>query len=79
MWCNPVWSAGLHGGQGVAYGRVQVISAFRIRNFKSIQDLTLKLGRVTVMIGENGSGKSNILEALGFAGCAAAGKLDNAV
>jgi predicted ATPase len=69
----------LHGGQGLAYGRTQVISEIRIRNFKSIEDLTLKLGRVTVLIGENGSGKSNILEAIGFAGCASADKLDNAV
>jgi len=63
----------------LAYGRTQVISEIRIRNFKSIEDLTLKLGRVTVLIGENGSGKSNILEAIGFAGCASADKLDNAV
>lgn len=56
-----------------------MISEIRIRNFKSIHDLRLKLGRVTVLIGENGSGKSNLLEAIGFAGCAAANKLDNAV
>jgi predicted ATPase len=55
-----------------------MISEIRIQNFKSIQDLKLKLGRVTVLIGENGSGKSNILEAIAFAGCAAVDKLDNA-
>jgi predicted ATP-dependent endonuclease of OLD family len=32
---------------------------------------------VTVLIGENGSGKSNILEAIAFAAGAAANKLDN--
>jgi energy-coupling factor transporter ATP-binding protein EcfA2 len=53
-----------------------VISEIRIRNFKSIHDLTLKPGRVTVLIGENGSGKSNILEGIGFAAAAAANKLD---
>lgn len=37
----------------------------------------LSLGRVTVLIGENGSGKSNILEAIAFAAGAAANKLDN--
>jgi predicted ATPase len=54
-----------------------VISELRIQNFKSIHDLTLKPGRVTVFIGENGSGKSNVLEAIAFAAGAAANKLDN--
>jgi energy-coupling factor transporter ATP-binding protein EcfA2 len=54
-----------------------MISEIKIQNFKSIQDLNLKLGRVTVLIGENGSGKSNILEAIAFAGCAATDKLDD--
>ena len=54
-----------------------MISEIQIQNFKSIQDLKLKLGRVTVLIGENGSGKSNLLEAIAFAGCAAVDKLDN--
>lgn len=54
-----------------------MISEIRIQNFKSIHDLTLKPGRVTVLIGENGSGKSNILEAIAFAAGAAANKLDN--
>jgi AAA15 family ATPase/GTPase len=53
-----------------------MISEIRIQNFKSVQDLALKLGRVTVLIGENGSGKSNILEAVAFAAGAAANKLD---
>ena len=56
-----------------------VISKIRIENFKSIADLKMKLGRVTVLIGENGSGKSNILEAIGFAGAIAGNKLDNDV
>lgn len=54
-----------------------MISEIRIQNFKSISDLTLKPGRVTVLIGENGSGKSNILEAIAFAAGAASDKLDN--
>lgn len=54
-----------------------MISEIAIQNFKSIQSLALKPGRVTVLIGENGSGKSNILEAIAFAGCAASEKLDN--
>lgn len=43
-----------------------MISQINIKNFKSIVDLTLDLGRVNLFIGENGSGKSNILEAVAF-------------
>ncbi|MFO1103437.1 MAG: AAA family ATPase [Methylocystis sp.] len=48
-----------------------------VNNYKSIVDLKLSLGRVNVLIGENGAGKSNILEAIALAGAANAGKLDN--
>ncbi len=54
-----------------------MISEIQIENFKSIAKLSLKPGSVTVLIGENGSGKSNILEAIGFAAAATAGKLDD--
>lgn len=53
------------------------VNRVHIKNFKSIVDLSLDLAPVNVFIGENGSGKSNILEALAFAGAAAANKLDN--
>ena len=43
-----------------------MISQIHIKNFKSIVDLNLDLGRVNLFIGENGSGKSNILEAVAF-------------
>lgn len=48
-----------------------------IENFKSIERLELELGRVTVLIGANGSGKSNLLEAIALAAAAAGNKLDN--
>lgn len=38
-----------------------------IKNFKSIIDNPIELGRVNVLIGENGCGKSNILEAFALA------------
>ena len=41
-----------------------MIDSIRIRNYKSIVDLTLALGRFNVIIGTNGCGKSNILEAI---------------
>lgn len=53
------------------------ITRVHIKNFKSIVDLSLDLAPINVFIGENGSGKSNILEALAFAAAAAASKLDN--
>lgn len=54
-----------------------MLTELHIKNFKSCKDLQLQPGRVTVLIGENGSGKSNILEGLAFASAAAADKLDH--
>jgi len=54
-----------------------MLQEVRIENYKSIQKLKLELGRVTVLIGENGCGKSNILEAIALASAAADDKLDN--
>ncbi|MEE3718005.1 AAA family ATPase [Tumidithrix elongata RA019] len=54
-----------------------MITEVQIENYKSIQKLKLGLGRVTVFIGENGCGKSNILEAIALASAAASNKLDN--
>ncbi|MGB7712025.1 MAG: AAA family ATPase [Microcoleus sp.] len=54
-----------------------MLETVRIENYKSIQKLKLELGRVTVLIGENGCGKSNILEAIALASAAADDKLDN--
>lgn len=48
-----------------------------IENYKSIERLTLDLGRLNVFIGANGSGKSNILEAIAFVSAASQNKLDN--
>lgn len=45
-----------------------MITRLRIQNFKSIVDLSLEIGRINVFIGENGSGKTNILEAVAMAG-----------
>lgn len=48
-----------------------------IANFKSIRSLTIELGRVNVLIGENGSGKTNLLEGIALACAAERGKLEN--
>ncbi len=54
-----------------------MLKEVRIQNYKSIDKLKLELGRVTILIGENGCGKSNILEAIALASAAADDKLDN--
>ncbi|WP_164121896.1 AAA family ATPase [Sphingobacterium sp. xlx-130] len=40
------------------------VTKVTIKNFKSIIDSEIELGRVNVFIGENGCGKSNVLEAI---------------
>lgn len=53
-----------------------MVNEVHIQNFKSVVDLKMPLGRFNVLIGENGCGKSNILEAIAFASAASAGQLD---
>lgn len=53
-----------------------MIETLTIESFKSIQSVTLDLGQVNVFIGANGSGKSNLLEALAVLSAAASGKVD---
>ncbi|MYC48708.1 MAG: AAA family ATPase [Synechococcus sp. SB0662_bin_14] len=53
-----------------------MIERFSVQTFKSLEDVTVALGRVNVFIGANGSGKSNLLEALGILSAAANGKVD---
>ncbi|MDM8548518.1 AAA family ATPase [Desulfobacterales bacterium HSG2] len=47
-----------------------------VKNYKSVHDITTELGRMNIFIGENGCGKSNILEALAMAGASKASDLD---
>jgi len=54
-----------------------MIKSIHIENFKSIQSLDLELGRLNVFIGANGSGKSNILEAIAMGSAAMEDKLDD--
>ena len=52
-----------------------MIRELTIKNYKSILDHTIELGRVNVFIGENGCGKTNILEAMAMVGAALTDKL----
>jgi len=53
-----------------------MIKEIQIINYKSIVDLTLELGRFNVIIGTNGCGKTNILEAITVASASHQRKLD---
>lgn len=52
-----------------------MLQTLAVRNFKSIVDLSIDLGRFNVFIGENGCGKSNILEALAMLAAATTNRL----
>jgi len=43
-----------------------MLKKLTIRNFKAIQDMTIEFTPMTVLIGENGCGKSTILQAIDF-------------
>lgn len=51
----------------------------RLRNYKSIAACDVGLGRLTVLIGANGSGKSNFVDALNFVADALMTSLDHAL
>jgi len=51
----------------------------RIRNYKSIAGCDVQLGRLTVLVGRNGSGKSNFLDALRFIADGLQTSLDHAI
>ena len=55
----------------------QMLETLSVRTFKSLEDVTVVLGLVNVFIGANGSGKSNLLEALGILSAASDGKVDD--
>lgn len=54
-----------------------MIRTLTIQRFKSLVQLELELGRINVFVGANGSGKSNLLEAVGVLGAAAYGVVDD--
>jgi len=52
------------------------LKTLQVKNFKSIWSDKMELGQINVFIGENGSGKSNLLEALAVMSAAKQERLD---
>jgi predicted ATP-dependent endonuclease of OLD family len=52
-----------------------MITKASVSAFKSLEKLDIELGHLNVFVGANGSGKSNLLEALGVLSAAADGKV----
>ncbi len=57
-----------------------LLTTLHIKNYKSLQDAKLKLHpKVTVLVGRNNSGKSNVIDALSFLHTAATGNYSGAL
>jgi predicted ATPase len=54
------------------------VASVEIKGFKSIVKQSIELGRLNVLIGANGAGKTALLEAFGVLGAAADGRVDDA-
>lgn len=55
------------------------LTRVRLRNYKSIAECDVRLSSLTFLVGANGAGKSNFLDALHFVRDALHGSLDNAL
>ena len=53
-----------------------MITNINIKNYKSVVDVNLPLGRFNLLIGANGCGKTNILEGIALGAAASSDKLD---
>lgn len=56
-----------------------MINKIHIESFKSLEDVEIDLGQFNVFVGANGSGKSNLLEAIGVLSAAAAGSVNDSM
>ncbi len=54
-----------------------MITRVVVKSFKSLESLEVELGQVNVFVGANGSGKSNLLEAVGVLSAACFGRVDD--
>ena len=56
---------------------MRILEQLKVKNFKSIRDQNLRLGRLNVFIGGNGSGKSNLVGVFHFLNRVVTGDLQN--
>ena len=56
-----------------------MIAKLAVESFKTLEKVEIELGIVNVFVGANGSGKSNLLEAVGVLSAAADGKVNDQV
>lgn len=56
-----------------------MITKLTVESFKTLEKVEIELGLVNVFVGANGSGKSNLLEAVGVLSAAADGKVNDQV
>lgn len=68
-------------GLSVQVGRhiAMPLSAISIENYRSVQSLSLPVDRLSLFIGANGVGKTNLYKALGLLQCAADGTITRAI
>lgn len=55
-----------------------MLSYLKIENFRSLSKVDIELAQINVFIGPNGSGKTNLLEAIGLISAAVDGRIDRA-
>jgi predicted ATPase len=65
--------------QSVEHSRVPFLHRVAIQDYKSIRRCEVELGSLTFLVGRNGSGKSNFLDALRFVADGLRASLDQAV
>jgi predicted ATPase len=56
-----------------------MIKKLTVESFKTLEKVEVEFGSINVFVGANGSGKSNLLEAVGVLSAAADGKVDDKV
>ena len=62
-----------YGGRLIAVGP-SIVEEIRLTSFKSFTDAVLPIGELTLLVGRNGSGKSNALDGLWALACLASGE-----
>lgn len=67
----------IENGSGAEGPRCGMITKITIESFKSIEKAEIELGNLNVFVGANGSGKSNVLEAIGVLSAAADGRVND--